>query len=251
VKFRLKLFGAHLLSSASVLALVWAALYLGWYRWPGWYLSGVLSVAAVMAGVDVVLGPSLTLIIANPNKTRRELTRDIAIIVAVQLTALVYGAATLWHGRPLYYTYSVRFLQMVQAGDLSPEQIAMGQQVNPQLAPHWYSLPRWIYAPLPSDAKSAEQIVGAAVTGGDDVIELPRFYKPWEEGLSDIRANLWTLDKLPELTAKERVGVAQRMRELAMSSNQPTLLPMLGRGRPLVAVVDPKTAQIKTLIRVD
>ena len=57
----------------------------------------------------------MTLVIASPGKPRRELARDIGIIVAVQLLAAGYGSATLWRGRPLYYTYSERFLQMVQA----------------------------------------------------------------------------------------------------------------------------------------
>ena len=83
-------------------------MWFGWYRWPGWYLSGVLHVVGIVVLVDVVLGPTLTLIIANPAKPRSELTRDLAIIVSVQLVALIYGATTLWEGRPLYYTFSVR-----------------------------------------------------------------------------------------------------------------------------------------------
>jgi hypothetical protein len=251
MKFRFKLFGLHLLTSVCVLTLVWGALYAGWYRWPGWYLSGVLGVAGIMAAVDVVLGPSLTLISANPKKTRRELTRDISMIATVQLAALIYGGVTLWHGRPLYYTYSVRFLEMVQAGDLSPEQIALGQKLNPQLAPHWYSLPRWIYAPLPKDDKAAQQIVGAAVTGGDDVIQMPRFYRPWQEAAPDMRQHLRVLGKMTELGLHDKQVAAQRMKQQGFAADQPTVLPMMGRGKPLVAVIDPATAQIKALIRVD
>ena len=81
MKFRLKAFGLHLLASATVLSLTLGTLYLGWYRWPGWYLADVPRVVAVMAGVDLVLGPTLTLIIASTKKLRRELTRDIAMIV--------------------------------------------------------------------------------------------------------------------------------------------------------------------------
>lgn len=251
MKFRLKLSGLHLLTSVCVLSLIWGALYLGWYRWPGWYLSGVLGVGAIMAAVDVVLGPSLTLIIANPGKTRRELTRDISIIAAVQLAALLYGTVTLWQGRPLYYTYSERFLEMVQAGDLQPEQVALGQQLNPQLAPHWYSLPRWIYAPLPKDDKAAERIVRSAVTGGDDVIQMPRYYRPWQEGVPELRKKLRILETMTELGSKDKQVAAQRMRQLGFRPDLPTVLPMMGRGKPLVGVVDPSTGRIETLIRVD
>src|SRR5215469_13939349 len=118
MKFRLTAFGLHLLGSVSALILVLGSLYLGWYRWPGWYLSSVLHVVGIVVMVDLVLGPTLTLIVANPGKPRRELVRDISMIVTVQLAALIYGTVTLWGGRPLYYTFSVNSLELVQASDI-------------------------------------------------------------------------------------------------------------------------------------
>jgi hypothetical protein len=251
MKFRLKAFGLHLLGSACLLALALGGLYLGWYRWPGWYLAGALTIALMMAGIDVVLGPLLTLLIASPRKPRRELARDISIIVAVQLLAASYGIMTLWNGRPLYYTYSAGWLQMVQAQDLNPEQVVLGRKLNPGLAPHWYSLPRWIYAPLPKDAKLAQEIVVQSVGGGDDVVNMPPYYKPWSEGLPDIRRNLQTLDKLKGLFKRDRQAAAGRMRKMGLAPDQPVMLPMIGKGKPLVAVLDPATVTIEALVRVD
>jgi hypothetical protein len=251
MKFRFQAFGLHILASAGFLALALGLLYLGWYRWPGWYLSGAAKIALLMAGIDVVLGPLLTLIIASPAKPRRLLARDIAVIVVVQLAAASYGITTLWHGRPLYYTYSERFLEMVQAGDLSDEQIALGQKLNPTLAPHWYSLPRWIYAPLPKDVKLSNQIMAAATAGGDDVIQMPRYYRPWEEGLAELRTRLRVLDKMTEISVHDKEVAAARMREMGVAVDQPSVMPMMGRGKPLVGVIDPATASIRELIRVD
>src|SRR5215469_10167574 len=118
MKFRLSAFGLHLLGSAAALSLILGGLWLGWYRWPGWYLTGVVRVVAILAIVDLALGPALTAIVANPRKPRRELARDIGVIVTVQLIALGCGAVTLWLGRPLYYAFSVDRLQMVQASDV-------------------------------------------------------------------------------------------------------------------------------------
>jgi hypothetical protein len=251
MRFRFKAFGLHLLCSASLMAFVLSGLYFGWYRWPGWYLAGALKIALIMAGIDVVLGPLLTLVIANPGKPRRELARDIGIIVAVQLVAAGYGTTTLWSGRPLYYTYSERYLQMVQAGDLDPQQIELGRKLNPNLAPHWYSLPRWVYVPLPKDAKLANQIVSESIGGGDDVIDLPRYYRPWEEGLADLHAHLQTLDKLGELDKADRQVAAAQMQQIGFAPDRPVVAPMIGKGRPLVAVVDPASTKIVKLIQVD
>src|SRR6202042_252391 len=101
MKFRLKALGLHLLGSTVTLTLILGSLYLGWYRWPGWHLTEVTQVVLIMVCVDVVLGPTLTFIIANQKKSRRVLSRDVGIIVVAQLCALIYGSVSLWNGRPL------------------------------------------------------------------------------------------------------------------------------------------------------
>src|ERR1700733_2351164 len=182
MKFRFRAFVLHLLGSAIVLTLVLGTLYLGWYHWPGWYLAGVGQVVLVLAGVDLCLGPLLTLVVASPRKVRQALARDIGIIVVVQLCALIYGTISLWNGRPLYYAFSVNVLQLVQAYDLDARELALAQQQHLELAPYWYSVPRWIWAPLPADAKDAERIMDSAIAGGVDVIAMPRYFKQWDDG---------------------------------------------------------------------
>jgi hypothetical protein len=250
MKFRLKAFGFHLLGSACFMALVLGAFYLGWYRWPGWYLAGASTIAAMMFGFDVVLGPLLTFVIANPGKERRELARDIGIIVCVQIIAAGYGATTLWNGRVLYYVFSQKYLEIVQASDLDAEQVALGKKLDPELAPHWYSLPRWIYAPLPQDEKLQQQIVTGAITGGNDVTQMPRYYKPWEVGLPELRRELRTLDKMGEFSLKEKTTLKERMKERNLDPDRPIAIPVMGRQR-LLAVLDPVSVRITALLRAD
>ncbi len=251
MKFRFKAFGLHVTASTCLFVLSLGTLYFGWYRWPGWYLTGATTIVLMMAGIDVVLGPLLTFIIANPAKPRRELARDIAIIATVQLAAMGYGLTTLWHGRPLYYTFSTRFLEMVQASDLSPEQIDLGRKLNPDFAPHWYTRPRWIYAPLPKDDKVAQQIVRSTIGGGDDVIQMPRYFRPWEDGVAELRKQLRPVAKMTELGVDDKEVAGRRMSEFGVKADQPVTLPMLGRGKPLVGVIDPATGKIRALLRVD
>jgi hypothetical protein len=251
MKFRLKAFGLHLLGSACLMALVLGALYLGWYRWPGWYLAGASSIALMMLGFDVVLGPALTFVIANPAKLRRELARDIGVIVCVQIIAAGYGAATLWNGRVLYYVFSQRFLEIVQASDLDAQQVALGRKLDPQFAPHWYSLPRWIYAPLPKDDKVRDQIVSSAISGGNDVIQMPSYYKPWDAGLPQLRRELRVVDQMGEFSLQEKKTLKERMKARGFDPDQPIAIPVMGRINPLLAVIDPATVRIRALLRAD
>src|SRR5580704_18236356 len=249
MKFRLKAFGLHLLGSTSALSVILGGLYMGWYHWPGWHLTDVAPVVMVMVGVDVVLGPLLTFIIARASKPRRELVRDIAVIVAVQLAALIYGSMSLWNGRPLYYAYSETVLQLVQAYDFNAEELAVGRRENPALAPHWYSLPRWIWAPLPQDQSERGKIVRAAISGGDDVISMPRYFKRWEDGVLSLRGQLKKVDGVAYFAPSEKERLKKKMKAAGLADDQLDTMPLTGRGHPLLAVFDPTSLKIMAVFR--
>jgi hypothetical protein len=249
MRFRLTAFGLHLLGSACALTLVLGALYLGWYRWPGWYLSSVLHVVGIVVLVDLVIGPTLTLIVANPGKARRVLTRDIGLIVTVQLAALVYGAGTLWSGRPLYYTFSTGSLDIVQASDMESDEVTRAQHENPSFAPHWYSRPRWVWAPLPENPEEAMHIVNSVVlSGGSDVIDMPRYFKPWKEGLPKLREQLKPVNDIKYLSRTDKESLRKQMSGRGLAPDQRNALIMWGGSRRLVAVFDPESLELKALL---
>jgi len=251
MRFRLQAFGLHLTGSATALTLVLGVLWLGWYQWPGWYLASALQVVGIVVMVDIVLGPTLTLIVANPGKPRAELARDIAIIVAVQLIALGYGAVTLWGGRPLYYAFSVDRLELVQASDLKAGDIGAGRRENPALAPYWYSRPRWIWAPLPEDPAEAQKIAMGTAFGGTDVVQMPRCFRPWEQGGAELRKRLQKVETMTAFSRGERRRLAERMRSRGLAADRPDALVMWGGSRRLLAVFDPDTLALRALIRAD
>jgi hypothetical protein len=231
--FRLRAFGLHLLGSVSVLTLILGALYLGWYRWPGWYLTNVTTVVLVMIGVDVVIGPLLTFVIANPSKSRRELKRDIGIIVAAQLCALVYGSVSLWNGRPLYYGFADKMPQAIQAYDLETSDAEEGRRLNPELAPHWYTLPRWVWEPSVS---------------GDGIFK-PRYFKPWDQGLPTLQKKLEKMSDSRYFLPFEKRSLERQMKASGLPVDQQNTLPLTGRGRPALIVFEPNTLKILAILR--
>jgi len=247
MRVRLKALGLHLLASAAVLTLVLGALYLGWYRWPGWYLSDALNVVVVLAGVDLAVGPLLTSVVARSDKPRRVLRRDIGIIVAVQLCALIYGTVSLWQGRPLYYAFSENVLELVQAYDINVTEIAIARRQNAAIVPHWYSLPRWIWAPLPQDPQERARIVSSAIEGGDDVIAMPRYYRPWEQGLPALRTQLKRVDDALYFSPNQKNKLKLSMRMAGLATDQLDSIALTGRGTPLLAVFDPATQRLTAL----
>ena len=249
MKFRLKAFALHLTGSACALTLIIGGMYLGWYRWPGWYLTEVLHVVVIVVMVDLALGPALTLVVANPAKSRRQLTLDIGAIVTVQLAALIYGAVTLWVGRPLYYAFSVDRLEIVQANDLEADEIALGQRQNPTLAPHGYSVPRWIWAPLPENPEEAAKIVMSAPFGGKDVTQMPRYFKPWDQGLPKLREKLTRVDDIQALSKSERQGLHERMARRGLAPDERNAILLWGDIRRALVVFDPGTLRIRAILK--
>jgi hypothetical protein len=252
MKLRLTAFAVHLLGSATALTLVLGGLYLGWYRWPGWYLSGALHIIGIVVLVDLVLGPTLTLIVANSAKPRRVLARDVGMIVTVQLAALIYGGATLWMGRPLYYTFSANRLEFVQASDIEKGEVALALRQNPSFAPHWYSLPRWVWAPLPDDAEEAMKIVQDASFGsGKDVIDMPRYFKPWDEGLPQLRGQLARVDDIKYFSKTEKQTLHALLSRRGLTPDERNALIMWGASRRVLAIFDTRTLRIKALLKAD
>jgi hypothetical protein len=249
MKFRLAAMGLHLLASCVVLTTILGGLYLGWYRWPGWYLADAVQVTMVLAGVDLVVGPLLTFIIASSVKPRRVLMRDIALIATVQLIALVYGTVSLWHGRPLYYAFSEDALSLVQAYDIEDAELSIARKQNAPLLPHWYSLPRWIWAPLPQDSEESGKIITSAITGGSDVIAMPRYYQPWDAGLPALRSQLKKIDDLKYFSGNEKKLLEARVRTVGLAADQPNAMALTGRGRPLLAVFDRTNLKILGLFK--
>jgi len=253
--FRTKAFAVHLLASAAALTLILGILFLGWYHWPGWYLTAVGKVLLIMCSVDLVLGPTLTLIVASPGKARRVFARDVAIIATVQLAALIYGAVTLWLGRPLYYTFSLNRLETVQASDVEPEQIRLAFKENPALAPHWYSLPRWVWAPLPEDPdKAAEIVASAGLSGGPDVIDMPRYFRAWENGIPALRRQLSPVADIVYFSKPEKERLRAHMQSLGLSPQERNAIVMwgaTGSGRRLLVVFDLASLRVQAMLRVE
>jgi hypothetical protein len=244
MSFRWRAFGTHLAGSALVLTLVLGTLYVGWYHWPGWYVTDAPLVLGLVCAVDLLIGPVLTLAVANPAKLRKVFARDVAAILTVQIVALALGASTLWRGRPLYYTFSTDRLEVVQASEISERERLLAQQQNPGLSPHWYSRPRWVWVPLPDDAASAEKIVNGVLMGGPDIIQMPRYFRPWEQGLTALRKELKPVTELQAMSGGQKEALRARLSRFGVATDKSNAITLWAAKR-VVVVFDPTTMERK------
>ena len=240
---RVRAFGLHLLVSACLLSLVLLVLYVGWYDWPNWYLMGAESIVGIMILVDVGVGPLATLVVASPKKPRRELARDIALIVLIQLVALAYGAHTLWKGRPLYFAFSADRIEVVMASDFDEEAIGTARNRRAAIIPDWTSLPMWVWAPLPDDPEERGKIVASAIMGGHDVTSMPEHFRPLSEGAAAMREQYVPLKWLARSKGFSESDYQARLAELGRREDEMGALAIEGRTRNGTMVFDRATGQ--------
>ena len=101
---RFTAFVVHLLLSLVIFASLFAFTY--FVLLPGFlfYSEGGITILSLIGGIDVILGPLVTLIIYK--KTKPSLKFDLSIIALLQIAALLYGLHALWSVRPLAVFYA-------------------------------------------------------------------------------------------------------------------------------------------------
>ncbi len=113
MRFRLRYFAAHLLLSFFVALASLYCVFGVWYPSPLDVGLGVTGILMLLLGVDVIVGPLLTLLVAKPGK--RTLKMDLAIIGILQAIALGYGLYIVAQGRPVWLVYNNKHFVAVQA----------------------------------------------------------------------------------------------------------------------------------------
>lgn len=84
---------------------------LAWIRWglyPNFHfeLNGVWYGLRLIAGVDLVLGPLITLLVYHSAKPKREKVGDFTIVGVVQMAALLYGLHTMYQEHPRMISFN-------------------------------------------------------------------------------------------------------------------------------------------------
>jgi hypothetical protein len=200
---RRKAFLIHLSISAFIAASVIALMLLLWYKPPFFSALGGTHILLILLGVDVTVGPLITLIIFNPLKSRKALTFDLSVIATLQAAALIYGMSVLFQARPVFVVFSEGSFDLITANMLSPQDIAKAKVPAYRTLP--LTGPVYVYTEMPRDIKENNEVL-LSLTAGKDLPQFPQYYTPYDEhGAIEGRAAkpITELKKLnPRLVAK-------------------------------------------------
>lgn len=244
---RVRATAIHLLGSLTVATLAAIVIFVFWYPPPYAAIAGGIGLFVLLGAVDVVLGPVLTAVAANPAKRRGAFRRDVAIIVFVQAVAFAYGMHTVAVARPVHLVFEVDRLRVVTAVDFDAEDLA---EAPPHLRSLPWSGPTLIAAIRPTAPDEVLRTIDSAMAGVD-ISMMPRYWRDY--GVQADAA--WRLARpVPDLLQKHPQAAAGA-RDIAAKAGQPVealrFLPLLSRHASWVALVTAPQARIVGYLPVD
>lgn len=236
--------GLHLLISAVIASAVLLIMLMVWYPPPLFQAMGGVGLALILVGVDVVLGPSLTLVVFRSGK--RGLKLDLAMIGALQVAALVYGCHVVSLARPAFIVFVKDQFQVATVAALDDERLAKGRE--PQFrSPPWTG-PLFVAGEFPKDGTRQQELMFLGLAGVDLHL-FPEYYVPYEQGKAAILSRAWPLERV----RKEEPAVARVVDDWLASSGAKAenlrYVPLRGRISWVAVLIDAATARpVKMLL---
>lgn len=243
---RWKAAAIHLSISAAI-GLAAAALIFGvWYPPPYSQAAGAGGLVLLLLGVDVVLGPLLTLVVFKSGK--KTLKFDLAVIAVLQACALLYGLSVVTRARPAFIVAAVDRFTLVTANNLDPADLAQGSKPEFQSVP--WTGPRLVGAKLPTGAKEHNNLLFSSMAG-NDVDKLPKYYVDYTTAAPTLLKHAKPLDRL--LTKHPEAGAMLDawLREKNVSATHVAWVPLASQRQTMTMLLDAASGKVLGAIAVD
>ena len=236
--------GTHFLICLVIAAAVIALMLGVWYPGPLFEAAGGTRMLYILVGVDVILGPLLTLIVFKSGK--RGMKFDLTIIGLVQIAALIYGVYIVFLARPAFIVFVKDRFELVTSVELDPEELAKAKY--PQFSAPGWTGPQLAAADMPDDPKERSTLIDATLACFD-LQHFPRYYVPYAERTKDVLAKAETVARLRVSEPVSAKVVDAYLASSGVGEDSVRALMMRSRFAWIVVLLDPKTAQpIKMLI---
>lgn len=236
---RWKAAALHLCISV-VIAATASGLLLGiWYPPPYFHADGAGKLLTLVVGVDVAVGPLLTLLVFKIGKPGLKL--DLTVIAALQAIALIYGFHVLVGSRPVFMVAAVDRFVIVSAADISSADLAKASR------PEWRRLswtgPVLVGATLPKDVEQSNALLFSSLKGGKDIQDLPERYVPYAQVAAKMLARAQDVKVLRTMHPTAAGEISRWLSSRHLSDGQVEWLPMQARKWDMVMMMNAKNGE--------
>jgi hypothetical protein len=236
--------GLHLLISAGIAAAVLTLMLLVWYPPPLFEAAGGNELALILIGVDVVIGPLLTLIIFKPGKWG--LKFDLVAIALFQIAALAYGSYIIYLARPAFVVFVKDRFEVVSAVELKPDRLADARFEQFRKPP--LTGPMLVGGAWPT-AQAEQQMLLDANLAGEDLHHFPKYYVPYADSRQEILAKADPLARVREIEPSAARIIDEWLAGSGHTEQDVLHLRLRARHAWVAVLIDRRTAQpVKMLV---
>ena len=236
---RWKAASIHLSISIAVGLLVFALLFLIWFPQPYFNAAGGQHLILVLLGVDLVLGPMLTLILFKSGK--KGMLFDLCLIGIVQSAALVYGMHVITQSRPVFVVAVVDRFNVITPADLDPSDLAEG--AKPEFRSLSWTGPRIIAARLPQDPDERTHLMFQG-PGGKDVQNYPKYYVDYQEEAQNLLTRAKPIASLRSAHADVMPILDQWFADHQHKESEVVWVPVVTRNSSITMLLDKQTGEV-------
>ncbi len=236
--------GTHLLICIAIAIAVIAMMLGVWYPGPLFEAAGGTGILYILVGVDVVLGPLLTLVVFKSGK--RGMKFDLTMIGLVQIAALAYGIHVVFLARPAFIVFVKDRFELVTAVELDPAELAAAK--DPRFRQPGWTGPQLAAADFPTDPRELSKLVDAALAGFD-LQHFPRYYVPYAQRTREVLSKAVTVARLRISEPPSSKVVDEYLASSGTREDDVRVLMLRTRFAWIAVLIDPKTAQpVKMLL---
>jgi hypothetical protein len=235
----------HLLISAVLVGNVIGLVIWVWYPEPSFEAVGTISIIGLLVGVDLVMGPLLTLIVFKHGKPG--LMFDLSVIALMQIVALIYGSYTLYEEKPNYLVFAIDRLEFVSKKQVDQSAIQYDELRNK----HFAELIQ-VFARSPEDPDEFQRYFDSVVFDGKpDLESRAEYWEPWTAGADVIRSQLKSIEDIRPASPLERENLQQAIDDYAEDHPNLGILPIGGIEKDLGMLLDGDTLEILGILDAD
>jgi len=231
----------HIACSAAVALLVVAGMLFIWYPPPLFEALGAEGMVFILVGVDVVLGPLVTWVIFSPTKRLVLLKLDLAIIAALQLTALGYGVYVISEARPAFLLFVRDRFEVTSVNEIDPKEQAKATRPEFRFSP--LLGPRLAAADIPRDPGEQLRVMMSG-TAGADLKTFPQYYIPYEARIPLVLKKGRPLALLRKHHPESKEALDKAIARTGLAEDQLVFVPLRARKKDMSVLVDAKTGRI-------
>ncbi|WP_148293130.1 hypothetical protein [Comamonas sp. B-9] len=230
IKFSLKLAFRHFYISIVVACITAFFIFKFIYPWPTDNILGVWRIYSILLMVDVVSGPLLTLVVASPHKSRRELIIDISAIAMIQALALVYGLYTLYVSRPVAFVFEQDRVVVVARNEILEEN---SEKSDSSKLDKWGV--RWFNSRIEGNGVDKLKSLEFSLQGVSPAMR-PETWSAWDWNDAKLQS---TLRPLMSMSADQKEKLSALRGGIYMGKDEMVYLPMVSsKNLEWIAVFD-------------